>query len=171
MSNLFIRIGLFLSSYFPLILIFCILLVGKYPWWIPTLLLALGIASLLIMTWFFWHSRRFLAPDDPKITQFQRRDSEVMGYIASYLVPFVTFPFDKLQQLAALLIFFLVLLIIYVNSNLVYINPILNLAGYHLYEVSIEHSSLSYYLIARKRLVRNQPFRLVHLSDEILLEK
>ena len=169
MTNLFVRCMLFISSYFTLTLIFCILLLGKHTYWAAGIL-GVGIISLGTMTLYFRTSLRRLTTFQDKVINFQRRDADVMGYIASYLIPFVTFPFDNLQQIGALFVFILILLVVYVNSNMIYINPVLNLAGYHLYEVNTEHSALPHYLIARQRVVLSETIRFVRLSDDIFLE-
>src|SRR5947209_6326999 len=130
---------LFFSSYFPLVLIFCILQLGKWPLWAVALLFGIGIVSLLGTRFYFWLMRSRAYVEQKKVINFTKRDSEVMSYIASYLIPFVTFPLDTAQQFWALGVFIVVLLIIYVHSNMIYINPMLNVAGYHLYEVEIEH--------------------------------
>ena len=170
MPTVFIRCVLFLSSYFPLMLIFGILIFAKQPI-IAEILVAFGL-SCVIGTWGYlrW-SRRHLQGWNEKVIDFQQRDADVMSYIASYLVPFITFPLDYLQQVIALVVFMLVLLIVYVNTNMIYINPMLNLAGYHLYEINIEHSRRKHYYIARKHLIRDEMIHFVHLSDDIFLEK
>ncbi len=170
MTNFFVRCMLFISSYFPLILIFCIFLIGKYPYWAAGIM-AVGILSLSIMVLYFRSSLRTMTAFQDKVTAFQKHDADVMGYIASYLIPFVTFPLDNVQQTAALSVFVAVLLVVYVNSNMIYINPVLNLAGYHLYEVNIERSAQSHYFIARQRVVLGEMIRFVRLSDDIFLEK
>ncbi len=170
MPTVFIRGILFISSYFPLTLILCVLLHNKHPYW------SVGVfgvtVSFLILAWGYirW-SRNHMAVSHERLTDFQKRDSEVMSYIASYLIPFVTFPLDTVEQVVGLIIFVVVLLILYVNTNMIYVNPMLNLVGYHLYEVNIEHSTSSHYYIARKRMTRDSEIQFVHLSDDILLEK
>ena len=172
MASKLTRGVLFLSSYFPLVLIFCILQLGKWPLWAVALLFGVfGIGSLLGTWFYFWFMRHRGYVERKKVINFSKRDSEVMSYIASYLIPFVTFPLDTLQQLAAVFVFIVVLLTIYVRSNMIYINPVLNVVGYHLYEVEIEHSQQPHYFIARKPLERNREVRFVRLSDDIYLEK
>ena len=170
MTNVFVRCMLFLSSYFPLTLIFGILILDKHIYWASGIL-AIGILSLAVMALYFRISTHTLTAFQDKVTDFQRRDGDVMGYIASYLIPFVTFPLANIQQTAALLVFVAILLVVYVNSNMIYINPVLNLAGYHLYEVNIERSALSHHLITRQRVVRGEVIHFVRLSDDIFLEK
>lgn len=171
MPALFIRVMLFLCSFFPLILIVCILAVGAWPLWGILSLASIGVASLPV-TWFYLSfMRRKLYTEHKKVVKFSRRDSEVMGYIAAYLIPFLTFQLSNWQHSLALGVFVAVLLIIYVHSNMIYINPMLNLMGFHLYEIEIEHGRQPHYFIARKPLERNSEIHFVTLSDTIFLEK
>ncbi len=70
-----------------------------------------------MILYFFQFAPR-LGSIQEKVTALQSRDGEVMGYIASYLIPFVAIPFGGWQQGVALLIFVIVLGIVYVNSNM-----------------------------------------------------
>jgi hypothetical protein len=170
--TVFIRGMLFFCSYFPLTLIICILLFGKWPLWAIALFFGIvGIGSLLATWLYFSLMRRRAYVEQKKVIDFASRDAEVMSYIASYLIPLVTFPLGTAQQIAVLFVFIVVLFIIYVHSNMIYINPMLNVAGYRLYEVEIEHSKRPHYYIARKPLERDQEIRFVRLSNDIYLER
>lgn len=171
MATIFTRVMLFFCSYFPLLLIVCVLQYDVWPWWVIAMLGAFGVGILLFTCVYFSWVRHKAYVEQRKVTSFTRHDSEVMGYIASYLVPFVTFPLSNLKQIIALLLFVGVLLVIYVHSNMIYINPVLSLVGYRLYEIEIEQSQRSHYYIARKPLERNREIRFVLLSDDIYLEK
>ncbi|MGH2478655.1 MAG: hypothetical protein ACRDHW_03230, partial [Ktedonobacteraceae bacterium] len=117
---------LFLCSYFPLVLIFCILLWNAWPLWAILLLASVGLASLLL-TWLYFHTILYRSSvSRATITTFTQRDSDVMSYLASYLIPFVSFSLASVQQALALSVFFIVLFLIYVHSNMIYINPVLN---------------------------------------------
>jgi hypothetical protein len=105
------------------------------------------------------------------ITGLQRRDGDVMGYIASYLLPFVAIPFSGWQQGIALLVFVIVLGIVYVNSNMIHINPMLNLFGFHIYEITLEHSEAPHSLITRRHIAKNETIHLVDIGDGIFLDK
>ena len=176
MPRLPVRLLLFVSSYFPLTIILCIFLLDpQRPWDIgghvaAVVILGVGIAGLIIL----WLYIKRIAPGKvafhEKITDFQRHDSDVMSYIASYIVPFVTFPLQEWQQISALIIFLLILLAIYVSSNMIYINPMLTIFGYHLYEVKIESSEASHYLVSNKHVVRGKLIRVVKIGDEAFLE-
>jgi hypothetical protein len=161
-----------MCSYFPLTLIVCVLQYHIWPWWVLALLGGvIGCGSVVATLFYLWYMQRTVDYRQEKVTSFSQHDSEVMSYIASYLVPFVTFPLGGRKQIVTLLIFIAVLMVIYVRSNMIYINPVLNIFGFHLYEVEVEHSRRSHYYIARKRLERDCTIRFVALSDDIYLEK
>ena len=169
MPRLFVRCMLFFSSYFPLLLIFSILLWRTQLYWAVGLL-TLGMVSLLITFLYMSRRKRKGGVSQAKITGVEKRDENVVSYIASYLIPFVTFPLDKPEQIAALLVFIGVLLILYVNSNMIYINPMFNLVGYHLYEITIQSDQMSHYLIARRGIKPDQMLYFVEISDNVYLE-
>ncbi len=170
MPTSLIRGMLFLSSYFPLALIFFFLFVEQHFIW-AIVILAIGLSGLIIMILYFFQFAPRLGSIQEKITGLQSRDGEVMGYIASYLIPFVAIPFGGWQQGIALLIFIVVLGIVYVNSNMIHINPMLNLMGYHLYEITVEHSEVPHALITHYRVALGETVHLIDIGDGIFLEK
>ncbi len=106
-----------------------------------------------------------------KITGVEKRDENVVSYIASYLIPFVTFPLATPEQVLAILIFMGVLLVLYVNSNMIYINPMFNLLGWHLYEITIESDEMSHYLLARQAIKPQRTLYFIEISNNFYLEK
>lgn len=170
MPTVLIRGMLFLSSYFPLTLIFFFLFVEQHLIW-AIVILALGLSGLIIMILYFFQFAPRLGSIQEKVTALQSRDGEVMGYIASYLIPFVAIPFGGWQQGVALLIFVIVLGIVYVNSNMIHINPMLNLMGYHLYEIIVEHSERPHALITHQHIALGDTIHIIDIGDGIFLEK
>jgi hypothetical protein len=169
MPSLFVRCMLFFSSYFPLMLIFSVLLRETQPSWAIGIL-AFGIVSLLV-TFIYMRSRwNNSGRSQTKITSVARRDENVLSYIATYLIPFVSFPLNGFDQVFALLIFVGVLLILYVNSNMIYINPMFNLVGLHLYEITIESDQMPHYLITRWPVKPDTTIYFVEISN-VYLEK
>jgi hypothetical protein len=169
MPILRIRVLLFLSSYWPLFFILAVLYFSK-NWIVSAICAAICVIGPLSLWWYLRYCRKRHQRKCDRLCSYQRRDSEVMSYIASYIVPLATLSLDLFSQMVILITFLLVLLILYVNSNMIYINPILNIFGFHLYEIEIEGSNLSHYYLARKRLIRNENIYYVHISDEIWLE-
>ncbi len=168
MPNVPTRIMLFLSSYLPLSLIFFLLFLDNSVLLASFSLLA-GISGL-VWTLLYLKKANKLVPSREEVAEVSKRDSEVVGYIVGYLVPFVTVPFESLAQALALSVFVLVICFIYVNSNMIYLNPTLGLLGYRLYEVTLEGGG-THFLVTRSRVVRRQVLYVVKNGENILLEK
>jgi type IV secretory pathway component VirB8 len=172
MPTIFVRWMLFVSSYFPLAVIFWIFLITQQPIWAWSVL---GIGTLGVVLSFIYIGGILpgRSPVQVTIETQKSRDSEVMGYVASYIIPFVTFPFNGWQQASAVLVFLFVLGVVYVNSEMLCINPMLNLLGYRVYEITVEHSTETYALITRRqrRLKHNDVIRVIDAGRGILLEK
>ena len=85
MPNLFIRCMLFVSSYFPLALICCLLLFDSQRFWALVILL-IGLSGFLIMLVYFL----MIVPKKQicveKVTELQKRDGDVVSYVAGYLI-------------------------------------------------------------------------------------
>ena len=73
MPSVLLRYLLFLSSYFPLALIFFFLFIEQQPLWAITVL-AIGLLSLIIMLVFFFQLAPRLSPIQEKLTSVQGRD-------------------------------------------------------------------------------------------------
>jgi len=117
MPTIFVRCLLFVSSYFPLTLIFWILFITQQPLY-AWVILGIGLVGLIGMLIYFFGIVSQMTPVQEKVTGQQIRDGDVMGYIASYLLPLVTFPLNGWQQIATLVVFLAVLGIVYINSNI-----------------------------------------------------
>jgi len=115
------------------------------------------LSVLALWAFFKVHSRR--AREPLTLTVVQQRDGDVMGYVITYLVPFVNTnyraadgSFDSLGLLAMSLLF-LVILTVYVNANLIFINPVLALVGLRIYEVELAASAEKKALLTRRTVV------------------
>jgi hypothetical protein len=172
MPTRFIRCMLFVSSYFPLTLIFWIFLITQQPIWAWSIL-GIGIVGVLYTLLYIGKILPDRAPIQTTIATQKSRDSEVMSYVASYIIPFVTFPFTSWQQVVAMIVFITVLCLLYVNSDMLCINPMLNLFRYRVYEITVEQSAETYALITRRqhRLKHGDTIRVVDAGTGIFLEK
>ena len=168
MSTRLARAVLFLSSYAPLALIFAGLFWRDRPV-AAAVNLAIAALSLLGLAVFFLGAHR-LAPRQSKVVSIRGRDDQVMSYVMSYLVGFLSVAFGDTRHLLALAAFFLLLAYIYVNANVIHVNPALNLLFYHLYEITLEDGEV-YNLIARGRIRRGATLSFATVGDDILLQK
>ncbi len=126
------RARLFLSSYAPLFGILAISFDGLALRLVCLGLFATGMADT-------WHITRLAKTEtqDYEITVQSSEDTgaEVSGYLASYLLPFVTVASPGWRELLAYSLFLLVAFVIYVRSNLVRVNPTLYLFGYRVLKI------------------------------------
>jgi hypothetical protein len=174
------RTLLFFSSYAPLFVI-----LGCRFWasssfdenrWALWLLFGIPILALLsLIGAFFWWVRTS-SPVTARVTAIQRKDSEVMAYVVTYLLPFVAIDFDKPgKQIATdgatFLALVAMLALVYVNSNLIHINPTLNVFGYHVYEVETEGGGKHTLICKRPRLLAGTQLSVVAVGDDIFMEK
>jgi hypothetical protein len=75
-----------------------------------------------------------------------------------------------MQQGLGLAIFFVVLGILDIRLNLIYVNPVLALAGYRLYEVTSDKGG-THSLIAKQRIVLGDTLDVVKVGEDILFVK
>ena len=170
MPTRFIRWMLFISSYSPLTLIIFVLYIVPQPIY-ALVTLGIGIVGV-VFTLVFFRIARNTVPVQEKIEGQQLKDADVMGYISAYIIPLATYYIDGWQQIAVLLIFFIILGIVYTNSEMTRINPALNLLGYHLFEVTVENGAESYALFTRRQKIRRgDTIRMVDVGRGIFLEK
>jgi hypothetical protein len=78
------------------------------------------------------------------------KDGDVLAYIAVYLVPFLSVDLNHANGIVAFCGFLVVLGIVYINSNMLFVNPLLSIAGYHTFEVTDKQTNM-FTLVARQR--------------------
>lgn len=147
MLSSFSRYVLFASSYSPLTLAFAVLYLRSSR---PTavVLFAFAAASVALLVAML-RVVNGMARQPLVVENTARKDSDTLSYLATYLIPFALSPPKDAYELGALAIFVIVLGFLYVNSNMIYINPVLNAMGYHLYEVTPQNSKRTVILLSR----------------------
>lgn len=125
-SDLTVEVALFLCSYAPL---FLILAIRFTTHWVEILcgsLFALGLAGGLAVVLRY----RGVSGRNWTATRAEDRGTEVAGYLASYILPFVVAPEPGWRDLVGYAIFFIVAATIYIRSGMLQINPTLYLFGW-----------------------------------------
>lgn len=98
---------------------------------------------LLILSMFFCIGLRILLRNihnrasnghKAELVSISNRNNEALGYLATYIVPFISAESATTLDIICFIIIMLIVYGIYVRSNMILINPILNLK-YSLYEV------------------------------------
>jgi hypothetical protein len=100
-----------------------------------------------------------------KISQTKEMNHIYIGYLMSYVIPFLSFSFTDLFDIAAILLLLTIVCFIYINSNLFYVNVMLSIFGYNLFKITDSEDN-EYRLITKsKNFVRNQEIQISPVSD------
>jgi hypothetical protein len=133
MPRLPFRVALFLSSYAPL---FALLAYtnrhSKTALWTLIGVTAVSAATLVVVM----RTQRNEQGPLLRIAHARPKDGDVLAYTATYLVPFLGVDLTKTDGVVLFAGFLVVLGIVYVNSNMLFVNPLLSLARYHTFDVT-----------------------------------
>jgi hypothetical protein len=151
---------LFITSYIPLFVLVVLkqifdnydfLCWGGFHW--NTILLGiekfgLSIALTIIALFGFWGYRVTFANlekvatngDNVTVSNVNNKNSESVGYIATYIIPFLFQGFNNWYELLAFAFMMIIIYRIYINSNLILINPVLSFK-YSIYEIEYQQQN------------------------------
>ena len=117
-----------------------------------------GVMGLLVLL----HNLKRNLPNGEmaKVTRISNRNSEAIGYIATYIVPFVASDFSSLFECGIFVVVMGLIYAIYTNSNMILINPLLSI-WYSLLEKD------SSYIMAKKDDKVKEPSKLDEVLDRI----
>lgn len=163
------KIILFVSSYFPLLIIFSIKYWDYFNHIFSYIMLATSCISCSL-TFYMIHQANSISGKAYKIVSIDSQASEALNYLYAYVIPFLSFSLDNKSEIASICIFIFITAIIYIKSNLLYINPFLNLLGYNSLKVNLENRSV--YVISKQNLfnIRNQDIiNIIHINGNLYL--
>lgn len=186
------QIGLFITSYTPLFLIIIIKVIAKnsdflywggFNWYsFQTFLSKFGLvtgATLIILLSFLIVKLTLMNLEASidngflvRVNNVNNKSSEIISYIATYIIPFV---YDANEPLDFLIMFLLIAIIfaIYINSPLLIVNPILGLK-YGIYEVTFMQNGASKSAIVLskdKYLLEGNIIKLLSIGHKIYYSK
>lgn len=173
--NILIKIFLFLTAYYPLFLILSVQnskLIEK--------LFNIGIFriefkdfndsfiyGLVFGILFFILLKVFIKCQNKsntsqyKVVKIKDMSHETLNYILTYLIAFLSLKLNDPKDIISILILLFIIGIIYINSNLLYINPFLQLLNYSIYELTIkkeitEKSIVIIAILQNNKLIKNK---------------
>ena len=165
------KILMFLSSYTPLFLILLLKVLSQITeniqplsWdnilgyatsnilndTIVIIMVILIIVPNIILVSILRDTKRTTNPKDLEVNSVKKMNHIYMEYLVTYIIPFLSFDFFNLFDMIALLVLLLTICIIYINSDLLYINIIFNIWGYNLYRV-IDEQNNEYITLSKKK--------------------
>jgi len=166
LAGLVLRIRLFISSYAPLFAMLVIRFEDRTLQVVCAVIATFGVATLAMLL----HRARRIQPDPHRIESVTDRGAEVAGYLATYLLPFLTVTEPSGRDLGAYFLFLLVVGVVYVQSEMVQINPLLYVLLYRVWAVRTT-DGWSGYLISRHTPRPNTTVLASRLANTLALEK
>jgi hypothetical protein len=131
--RLWVKVGLFLSSYLPLFLILTI-----KNWFNRDMLFIFIVATAYSLVWIVIITlAKIGTAESYKVLKAEDKTKESLNYLVPYIISFIGFDLSKWQDWSALVILLSILFVVYLNSDLLYINPILSFFKYKIYDVEV----------------------------------
>lgn len=190
MKNTHRKVNLYILS-LALLFVFFVIITIKFPdnsfvlndtaaWEKLLLENKITVISLILLSYCLYAYKRFDfdlkgATDIPfEIKKIEGVNYEHLTFLATYVVPLISFDFGSGRQMIVLALLLIVMGIIYIKTDLFYANPSLALLGFHIYRVDGDFKNGSregIILIARERLSEGQKAEYIKLDDRIYYAK
>lgn len=109
-----------------------------------------------------------------EIKKIEGVNYEHLTFLATYVVPLISFDFSSGRQMIVLSLLLIVMGVIYIKTDLFYANPSLALMGFHIYRADGNFKTglrEGIILICRSKLVEGQKVSYIKLDDRIYYTK
>lgn len=108
------------------------------------------ILSNLILFGIIKETKRTNNPMDLYVTSVQKLDNVYINYFLCYIIPFLSFNYSNIFDMASLLILLSITCAIYINSDLLYVNVFFSIRGYNIFKVINEEHD-EYVVLSKKK--------------------
>ncbi len=175
--RLFTAILLFISAYSPLFVILAVKDFDfnnthhfKHPIAIYAML---GVALLSVVLLFVSVSKMKRGNMCITVKTVKNRSVDLINYTIPYIVSFFGFDLSKIEDSVSLSIFLLLMLLLTIKSKSVFMNPILLLAGYNLYDLEYEYDGkvCSTIVISKEEMYTGERFYIRSLTRFLYIVK
>jgi len=132
------------------------------------ILLTLVFISIVLLLIIF---KNINGGDIITITKIENKSPEIITYTIPYLLAFININFDSLPDIISMGIFLIILMILTISSKSIFINPILALVGYGLYDIDYIYNSkcMSKVVLCRNELIINDRYYIKSLTPFLSL--
>lgn len=167
MINKLSKFFFFYLAYLPLFLILLILnmdLSWKLAYFSGGIVL-IGIILFLPLL----KSIKSIAPIKQEIEIKSNNNSEILGFIFTYIIPFLV-TFTSINSILAFGILILLVFVIYIDTSLFSVNPLLKVIfRYNIY--SVKHKGRKFYLLSKKKYSEGKSnINIKQIDSEVLIE-
>ena len=134
-----VKICLFLVSYFPLFLIMTILHYDHFiiPY-VAIICSGIGFVGMFIT----FGILNKISGQYKKAVDIKPSAKINFQYFLAYIIPFIAMDIDSTRQLVAYLVLFIFIGILYIRTELLYVNPTLTLLGYNIFKIKTEDETI-----------------------------
>jgi len=166
--TVFVKTVLYITTFIPLLVLFTI---KSYPFY-GYYSLFFGITGIVAFVLLILYKNYLKNKNTVQLSVGKSisKNDEILSYLVSYVFLFLNIDFLDLFDIASLTIIYLLLGIMYVNSNLIYLNPILLILGYNLYEIETG-TEISILISKRNRKKVIGEYSVIKLTDNIFWDE
>lgn len=161
------RSRLFLGSYVAL---FVLLAVRFQTGWLEIACGILAAIGLIDMIWIVFGVSKRTAAEPIRLAEVADAGPEVAGYLASYLLPFLTVAEPSTRDIVAYVLFLLVTGLVYVRSNMAQINPTLYILGRRVVRVTTDYGWSGYVIVRSSSAQAGDVIHAVPLNADVRVE-
>ncbi len=172
--KLWIKGGLFLSAYLPLFLILMI-----KNWYNPiTVAVFLGVL-LYSFVWFLliWYIQKSTS-ESFSVIKVEDKTKELLAYLVPYIISFITINFSDLRDTISLGVLLVILFVVYINSDLLFVNPLLSFFYFKIYAAEVckttvgcEDVTNTITLITKRTIKPRDDILVWDISENVVLER
>lgn len=178
MSLFFVIVGL-LCMDIPICLDDKGVFIGFHQLWLNTRIGLAIIATTILVEGVVFCYLKNLWSHSPKelsveVTNVEELNYDTLAFIASFMIPLVSFQMEQLEQWVVLVILVVVIGVIFCNSKGYYTNPTLAILGFRLYCLSVRTQQVGnqskerqLVVISRQKLMVGCKFRYVKVTDAV----
>lgn len=167
MTEIVRRSRLFLGSY---VLLFVLLSIRFTTQWLEVTCGALAAVGLADMVWIVFGVARRSSAEPIRVASVADAGSEVAGYLATYLLPFLTVAEPSWRDVLAYSIFLAVTGLIYVRSEMTQVNPTLYILGRRVLHISTDGGWDGHVVVRSLAVATGDLLRVVSLNPAVRVE-
>lgn len=140
---------LFLSSYTPLLLILIVKdfdfinIEFKNPIFITIFFITI-ILSIFLLRVVLMHIKKRNSNMPIKINHVSDRSQDLINYTVPYIISFYGFDLSKWSDNISLGIFIVLMCVLTIRSKMIFINPLLAVVGYGMYDIEYTYNETKY---------------------------
>lgn len=102
----------------------------------PVFILIITCVIAVLFLHYLLTKQSAISPKKLEIIEVKNRTSDTLNYILTFIIPFLSLNLTNYTDIFCILLLLVTISVVYINSNLLYINPVLNLMGYTTFEIN-----------------------------------